>query len=226
MKIGFLETRKVKFFLLCLVCCALFVQCRSGKYFADFRTDRSRIGTLTLLTPYIRVEYFKNQEIFNDQELEKILMEQISANTYSILERKYQPTNLEIDFDVINPYDLSNMFSLLDSSDKNTEVPIPLSIQNQIKNDSNRYSLMVFFLGRYNDHFQPNHNLKRALATNRIYLNPPRNLVNSEIRVVIFDNKKDIIVYHNRKNPRNADPRIPSMVKKMTFDALRPVYYF
>jgi len=113
----------------------------------------------------------------------------------------------------------------LDNSDKNLELSTPLFIQNQIKNSSNRYFLIIFFKGYYNANFQPYHYAKQGMATNTLYINPNRNLVSSDIRVVIFDNKKNIIVYYTKKHSKNTDPRLTDFIEKMTLDILRPVYY-
>jgi len=221
-------TNKTRIFssLLVLSCTFLILtQCSSKKYYADFKRTKKGVDNLILLSPYVSVEFLKNKEISKDNEQEEISVQKIVDNVHSLFKKKYQLTDFILPYDTISEYELSNIFSILDNGDNNLEVPIPLFIQNRIKNNSNRYFLMVCFKGYYNAHFQPNYRTQQMLATNRILIYPNTQFFSSDMRVLIFDNQKNIIVYYGKKYAKNIDPRIIDSVEKMILDILKPLYY-
>jgi hypothetical protein len=88
-----------------------------------------------------------------------------------------------------------------------------------------RYFMMIYFKGYYNANFEPYFRSKQSLTTNTVYIYPKTTFYSSDMRVLVFDNEKDIIVYYNKKYSKNTDPRIIEQVKKMTLGILQPLYY-
>ena len=208
---------------------ALFLLTSSGKYYSDFKRAKKEVDTLVLLTPYVRVEFSKDQEFSKDDELSEILSQQIFNDAHSLLDKKYTLAGLILPFDSIDASELSNLFSNLDNSNKNTELSTPFFIQKHIKECANRYLLMVVFNGYYNANYEPYYRMNQMAVNNgvgvRIVIYPNTKFFNSDMRVLIFDNQKNIIVYYDKKYSKDVDPRIINSVEKMTLDILRPLYY-
>ena len=228
-KIQTMKTNKIQTFSFLLVCVStllIFAQCStSKKYYANFKQAKKQIDTLVMLTPYVYVEFLKNKEVFKDYELEETLTAKISAASYSELEGKYRLVNFVLQPDFISESELSNLFSILDSSSKDSIVPTPLFIQNHIKNDTNRYFLLIYFKGYYNSHFEPYYQLKQSMASNTMSISINNNLYSSDMRLLIFDNQQNIVVYYDKDYSKKNDPRVINVIEKMTSDILMPIYY-
>lgn len=199
-------------------------------YYGNFKHEKKGIDTLMLLTPYVYVDVSNNKESSRDHELEDVLTQQIYNDSYSLLKSKYQLAGFMLPSDSINKGELSNLFSILDASNKNSEVPVPLFIQNQIKNNSVRYFLFICYKGYYNAHYQPYDNLNVGhvgMAANGLYVNisKKQKFYSSDIKILVFDNQKNIIVYYDKNYSRDMDPRLSNLVEKMVLDILRPIYY-
>lgn len=214
---------KVLLFSWSVVVLFTFTHCGSGKYYADFKHEKKQIDTLVVLTPYVSVEFLKNQEFSKDYELEDSLTAKIYTEIMYNLNEKYQLIDCMLQPDSINAIELAELFLHLDNS-TDSVLTTPPFIQNLIKNNPNRYFLMVCFNGYYNAHFEPYYFQKQALFANTMYINVGK-VYSSDIRLFVFDNQKNIVVFYDRKYSQNTDPRITDFVKKMTSDILMPIYY-
>ena len=225
--------QKHLFLLVCLSALLLLSCCTSNKYYSDFKRGKKEVDTLTILTPYVYVEFSTDQTFLKDDEQSKILTQHIFNSSYSLLDKKYKLAGCMLPPDFISASDVSNLFSILDNSDKNSEIPIPFFIQNLIKDNSSRYFLMVVFNGYYNANYEPYYRMKSQPGYMgpqsgygigiRVY--PNTEFYNSDMRVLVFDNQKNIIVYYDKKYSKHTDPRIIEQVEKMTLDMFRPLYY-
>jgi hypothetical protein len=224
-----MKTNMISKFLFLFACfAALFLLTSSGKYYSDFKRAKKGVDTLVLLTPHVYIEFSKNQKFSKDDELSEILTQQIFNNSYSLLDKKYKLAGLISPLDSIDASELSNLFSMLDNSNKNTELSTLLFIQNRMKEYTNRYLLMVVFNGYYNADFAPYYRMNQMMGSNnsiRITIYPNTKFFESDMRILVFDNQKNIIVYYSKKYSKDIDPRIMNSVEKMTLDILRPLYY-
>jgi len=202
-----------------------FTQCGSGKYYADFKREKKQVDTLVVLTPYVSIDFLKNQQFSKDYELKDSLTTKIYNEIIHNLNGKYKLVDCTLHVDSTGETELSNLFSNLDNSSTDFTPITPSFIQNLIKDNPNRYFLMVCFNGYYNAHFPPYYHLKQGLATNTMYINVGNKLYSSDMKILVFDNQKNIVVFYDRKYAQNTDPRITDLVEKMTSDMLMPIYY-
>ena len=214
-----MKPNKLQIFLICIAMLLILMLCSSKKYYADFKRTKKQIDTLVLITPYVSVEYWKNKEFSKDNELEDRLGALISSRSYTLLKEKYKLVDLMLHSDFVIQEELKSLFASLEFSDKKSELQIPLFIQNIIKDNPDRYFLMVCFKGYYNAHFEPYHHLKQGVVVvnNTLY--------SSDMRILIFDNQKNIVVFYDKKYSKTTDPRIIDFIEQMTLDMLRPIYY-
>ena len=223
---------KILFLFTCFIALLLFTN--AEKYYSNFKRVKKEVDTLVLLTPYVEVEFSKGQSFSKDFELSEVLAQQIFDNSHSLLDKKYTLARLASPLDSMSENELSDIFSILDSSSKLTELPTPPFIQNRIKSCTNRYLLFIAFNGYYNADFPPYYRVSGqgsvgigggSATSVSIVIHPYTIFFNSDMRVIIFDNQDDKIVFYNKKYSKDTDPRLPKSVEKMTLDILKSVYY-
>lgn len=199
--------------------------CKSGKYFADYKTKKKSIDTLALFDPLIYVFSTGDQIDSVDYKLIKKLEKQISDKTNSILSGKYILTNVPVKIDSIPVKQINDLFATLDNSDEHSpEIKIPSFIQNISINIEERYCLLILYQGYYNRNYAPYDKIMKSIGTSSIDINSP-NSFGSDMRVVIIDNVENNIVYCNKKRSSNRDPRLIVHIDDIISDILRPVYY-
>jgi len=217
--------RLLTLLLLCIATLLAVMPCKAQKYYADFKKAKKGVDTLTLLTPYVCIEAFKGQEAKRDYELEERLTKGFFNDSYLLLKKKYQLAGFPLSADSINQSEWNDLFATLEKSDKNSEIPTPAFIQKFIKDNPVRYFLMIFFYGYYNAYYQPYENMTRGLSNNAIYISINQNLRFSDMRALIFDNQRNVVVFYNKKSSKIIDPRVSSDVEKMPSDILKSIYY-
>lgn len=220
--------KKIKGYLIIglFICLMSFnTACKPGKYFADFKSNKGSIDTLAIFQPYVSVLSISEKEQYEDIVLNILLRKYISEKTSSFLSSKYVLAPVEEHLDSIPFPELEGLLLVLDNSDKHlAEIQIPDYIQKASKDIKERYSMVIIFNGYYHAFGHPSTNLMLGYQSSAISISL-RDLVDSQIRLIVFDHKKNNIVYYNYEKSRGKDPRTIDLIVGMATDIIKPIYY-
>ena len=123
----------------------------------------------------------------------------------------------------ISEEQLSAFFKTLDTTNKKRVVSIPSFLNEASSSSKERYFLMTFFQGRYDERYQPYDNIKQGLAEDRLYIRG--DLFYSDLRLLILDKRNNTVIYYDKKTSKMNDPRIADFVDQMILGIVRPIFY-
>jgi len=197
--------------------------CSTAKYSVTFKSQKKTMDTLIINKPYVLIiaDNMKTQMI--DVDLTKSNEDLIKKNTIDLLSKKYFIKQLDY-----MKFDKDSLISLCNNLEKCNKTLNGFSIQSflcQTKYTSgNQFGLIILFYGGFNPNYETNYNLKTGIKTNTVYYDPMAKPY-SDMVLMIIDFKKEQVVYFDRKNSSNFDPRLPDQIEQMTMNLLRPIYY-
>lgn len=212
----------IKIFPLILLFGILY-NCSSAKYSADFKSQKKELETLTLLTPLVNVVAITGQESQVDTALNNSLRLLIENQTFDLLTSKYSLEKkqiLQIDPKIFEP-----IYMQLENSEKKisgVKCDTLLKLFNQ--KYSSRFALLITYNGKVNTAFEPHYNVNASLATNSFII-APYTKPYSDLRLLILDTEQKEIVFFNRINSSNFDPRVESEMEQITNTILKKIYY-
>lgn len=200
------------------------VQCSSGRYFSDFKSQKRSIDSLTVFQPVVYITSMKGKEQVEDIAVRDSVRVQISRTTQETLSDKYGLAYATLT-DSVASGDIAFFFSMLDNSgDMVAVVNTPEFMQHAIMKAPGRYCLMLFFQGSFVNELDPNYTVTHMMRSNTIIINPIATS-RSDIRLVVFDKARNQVAYYNRVEAKNSDPRLLGAIDQMTLTVLRSIYY-
>lgn len=200
------------------------VQCSSGRYYSDFKSQKRSIDSLTVFQPVVYITSRKGKEQVEDIAVRDSVRVQISRTTQETLSDRYRLAYATLT-DSITSSDITFFFSMLDNSgDVVPVVNTPEFMQHAIMKAPGRYCLMLVFQGSFVNELDPNYTVTHMMRSNTIIINPIATS-RSDIRLVVFDKARNQVAYYNRVEAKNSDPRLPGAIDQMTLTVLRSIYY-
>ncbi|NPD45383.1 hypothetical protein [Lentimicrobium sp. S6] len=194
------------------------------KYDKIFKKDKQKVDTLIMIMPYVQVFAHDNEEVFMDIELSILNENLIDSVSKDILDRKYVFKNITLKPDALG---LSDLFEKLEASPKYLN---NISAQNIFMKQEiiweSKYAIMIFLEGYHLAAYPPHYFRNAQLKSNTIMI-PINNSTESEIdlRLIMINTESNEIVYYDKVNSSQYDPRLPNEIENMVRQILKKIYY-
>ena len=174
------------------------------------------------MRPFTVVEVVKDGKREDNEALAGKIEVQITEITIKLLSDKFKLTPIYTLADTIKGTDLVPYLLALDENSKKAKgSATPLFIQKAFYTIPNRYCMLVLYLGQYDLDLEAYLKISAA-RNNMMYVREGAG--SSQMRVLIFDTKLNTLIHYGHEK-KAFDPRVPSAVKTLVTDMLRPVYY-
>lgn len=215
--------------LLCLSLMSLLTvlcltQCSSGKYFSDQKTFKKEVDTLTIFRPVVFVNALKDDKVTRDYKRSGELQSSLYSKISSILGAKYVLSNASDTIRDVTESQLNEFFEMLEKPNTVlSNIKIPEYFKTSLTHSKTRYSLITFYSGIYDSAYDAAFRERQLLLNNMMYFN--LHISKSHLRIIVFDKTEHRIIHYDKKVLKNADPRVPVQIEKMTSSILKPIYY-
>jgi hypothetical protein len=196
-----------------------------AKYSADFKKNKEKIKTLTILNPIVHIVANNNRVEFIDTTLTKVNQKLVDSITHGLLIKKYTLEKALLPLMDYNRF--TTLFEQLENSPKTigSISSKPLFNNSDIEFKS-KYALLLVYYGQYHPDFPPHFKFTAAAVTGTIILtpnNPTKSI--ADLRLLVIDTENEEVVFYDRINSAKYDARISNEVRQMTKTILRKIYY-
>ena len=201
----------------------ILTSCGSAKYSSNFKNQKKYLDTLTIFTPLVTV-VAKNSKInYIDSVLTHSVQLLIEKQTFDLLSSKYRLEKKQLA--QIDQKSFDKIYSQIENSGKRISGILCDSILIQVdQNYKNKFALLIIYNGEINPDYGPHYNISAGMASNGIII-APQTKPYSDLRLMIIDTEIREIVFFDRINSSNYDPRVDSEIEHITKTILRNIYY-
>ncbi len=197
--------------------------CSSAKYSTEFKSQKKNIDTLTIIKPIVTIDARNNKVKFLDTGLTNSVQQTIEELTIEVLSSKYVLKEEKISH--IDTTMLNKFYDQIENSPKMISGISSDYILKQIApNIQSRFALMITYDGKINPNYEPHHNHMTGIASGSIII-AAHTKPYSDLRLMIFDTEICEIVFFDRINSSNYDPRVKSEIERITKTILKKIYY-
>ena len=208
--------------LLYSIILTLLSSCNSAKYSTEFKKQKKFVKELTIYEPIVTIIAENNQIKYADSTIANGAKKVIDDLTYQVLSDKYKLNKSQTK----KNHNIKALNDFYEQIDNNSNTLESVS-SNQIflgENKESRYSLLITLQGKFNPKYSPHTSLQQGYSPQSIII-IPKARPDSDLRVMIIDNKINEIVFYDKLNTSSYDPRVKKDIERITKTILKKIYY-
>ena len=194
------------------------------KYATYFKKEKKKVDTLSVITPYVQIFADNNQYQVEDIELSLFNQGLFDSITKDLLQKKYILNHM-----LLTPNNIE-FYKLFDSLENSPKVLHEISAENLFKNSEinwkSKYALILIFHSKYHPDFPPHFTRDAAFMSGTIVISPHNPIKSeSDLRLLVINTEYNEIVFYDKVNSSQYDPRLPNEIENMVRQILKKIYY-